>query len=79
VKTAKTATSYAVELTTKESVLVFSDSILYDRLNSLPGVRDIDYDGQFGPYILFTVCVEDDTPELHAEVLRICRKRLSEI
>lgn len=77
-QTAKVATSYVVELSESDSRLVLDDWTLGERLEKL-GARDIDYDGHFGPNVFFTVDVEDDTPELHTEVRRVCRERLNEI
>lgn len=72
------ATEYVLNLTDDESGLVLDDWTLGERLDKLP-IRDIDYDGHFGAAVYYTVNREDDTEEVHKQVIAVCRQRLIEI
>lgn len=75
------AVEYVIELTDEESGLVLDtwyDGGLGERLDKLP-IRDIDYDGHFGANIFYTVNADDESEELHEQVLEICRQRLTEL
>lgn len=70
--------AYTVNLDKDEDILTTDDVTLMGRLDELP-IYDIEYNGHFGPYIFYSVNVEDDTPSLHLSIISICQERLQEI
>lgn len=49
---------------------------LSERLNRETPARETDYDGHFGPHIVFELDAEDDTAEVKVEIARIIGEHL---
>jgi hypothetical protein len=49
---------------------------LFDDLDKMSGVYDIEYNGHFGNFVYFSVATEDDKPSLHKKVERCIEKHL---
>lgn len=50
---------------------------LYEKLDKLQGVSDIDYNGHFGPHIFYTVTAASDEAKLHAAVKTMIADHIS--
>lgn len=49
---------------------------LDEKLDQLPGITDVEYDGHFGNAIYFSIPVSDDTPTLRKEIVKVIKEHL---
>lgn len=75
----KISSDYAAEISTDDmlALLAFENAFnggtkngedLFQKLERLPGVDSVDYDGHFGACIYFGIETEHDTPDTHAAI-----------
>lgn len=90
-KFSKTQTSYSISIDDDDFLaLLDSESYatdyaaykkhtksLYDKLEILAGVWDIDYDGHFGSQIILSIDVDEDTDELKETIINIIKEHLT--
>lgn len=56
------ADKFAARLTRQEDDEGTEGKTLGEKLEALPGVFDVRYNGHFGPRVFFSVSIESDTP-----------------
>lgn len=85
-----TQTSYAIEIdehrfldlldsesyVTENAAYNNGNETLFKKLNDLPGIFDIDYNGHFGSAVYLKIDIDDDTDELKAQISNIIEKHL---
>ena len=74
-----TRRSYRVEITVEEMVAILDRDArcfqsLFECLQSLDGVINVEYDGHFGPNVFYDVNDEDDGPN-HKRVMAVIKQR----
>lgn len=80
-----TRRSYAVEIPMDDfALLEQSDGIKWHgptfTESDLPdGVYDLEFNAHFQNYVYFTIDAEDDTPELHAEIVSMIEHKIQEM
>lgn len=50
---------------------------LCSKLDALPGISNIEYNGHFGAFVYLSIDDEDDTPELRAQITQIITDHLA--
>jgi hypothetical protein len=83
-KLERTRTEYAVEVSIDAFLAVSKwedwtnrELTLLDKLDKLPGVDNIEYNGHFGPCFYFRLDVDHDTPAMHARIARTIEQHVA--
>jgi len=77
------ATEYCITLSTKEMLALLDyDNSIYNTplvytLKGVVGVKDIEYEGYYGPHIYLTIDADCDTKETWKKIFKIIRNIVS--
>lgn len=86
----KVCTSYSIEITdqlflsllrsesaeTGNAAYQAGNQTLAAKLDRIPGVSDIEYDGHFGPAVFVTISSEEDTEQVKGEIIKTIKDHL---
>ena len=67
------STLYVIEVPRKlaHDLFTMEEPTLLDRLQQIPGVSDVKYDGHFGPFVHLTINDEVDTQRKHDAICNV--------
>ncbi len=86
-KLERTRTEYSLELTTDDMLALVGaehplnpvvDPFLSDKLEKLPGVDGVEYNGHYGAAVYLRIDAGEDTPETHAAVIDLIGEHVAE-
>ena len=86
-KLERTRTEYSLELTAEDMLALIGaehpfdgkmDPLLSEKLEKLPGVDSVEYNGHFGAAVYLRVDADHDTPETHAAVIELIGEHIAE-
>jgi hypothetical protein len=80
-----TAANFAIEVTVDDFLAIIDEDkkrlmtkgTLFDIIDRIPGVSDVEYNGHFGPCIFYKLDAERISEEGHAPILAAIAKYLS--
>lgn len=86
-KLERTRSDYSLELTTEDMLALVRaedcfnprvEPLLSERLEEMPGIDSVEYNGHFGAAVYLRIEVEHDTPETHAAVMELIGEHIAD-